>query len=68
MREAIAGVVFASPRCADIPELMDVRKQFLAKYGKEFITSALEVRPDCGVSRLVSFHVTAALFFSVSDK
>ncbi|XP_039115874.1 uncharacterized protein LOC120251418 [Dioscorea cayenensis subsp. rotundata] len=59
LREAIAGVVFASPRCADIPELMDVRKQFLAKYGKEFITSALEVRPDCGVSRLLVEKLSA---------
>ncbi|KAH7651252.1 Vacuolar protein sorting-associated protein Ist1 protein [Dioscorea alata] len=59
LREAVAGVVFASPRCADIPELMDVRKQFLAKYGKEFITSALEVRPDCGVSRLLVEKLSA---------
>ncbi|KAM0938238.1 putative vacuolar protein sorting-associated protein Ist1 [Dioscorea sansibarensis] len=59
LREAVAGVVFASPRCADIPELMDVRKQFLAKYGKEFIASALEVRPDCGVSRLLVEKLSA---------
>ncbi|KAJ0986482.1 hypothetical protein J5N97_004838 [Dioscorea zingiberensis] len=59
LKEAIASVVFASPRCADIPELMDVRKQFLSKYGKEFVTAALEVRPECGVSRLLVEKLSA---------
>lgn len=53
LKEAITSVVFASPRCADIPELMDVRKHFTAKYGKEFISGAVELRPDCGVNRMV---------------
>ncbi|RWW09053.1 hypothetical protein BHE74_00024099 [Ensete ventricosum] len=52
LKEAISSVIFASPRCADIPELMDIRKQFQAKYGKEFVTAAIEVRPECGVSRM----------------
>lgn len=56
LKEAISSVIFASPRCADIPELMDVRKHFTAKYGKEFVSAAVELRPDCGVSRLVSFY------------
>ncbi|CAN6541108.1 unnamed protein product [Malus baccata var. baccata] len=53
LKEAITSVVFASPRCADIPELMDIRKHFTAKYGKEFISNAVELRPDCGVSRML---------------
>ncbi|KAJ8644956.1 hypothetical protein MRB53_006704 [Persea americana] len=53
LKEAITSVIYASPRCADIPELQDVRKQFIAKYGKDFINSALELRPDCGVNHLV---------------
>lgn len=59
LKEAVASIVFASPRCADIPELMEIRKHFLAKYGKEFITAALEVRPECGVSRLVVEKLSA---------
>ncbi|XP_010912111.1 uncharacterized protein [Elaeis guineensis] len=59
LKEAIASIVFASPRCADIPELMEIRKHFLAKYGKEFITAALEVRPECGVSRMVVEKLSA---------
>ncbi|XP_010924918.1 uncharacterized protein [Elaeis guineensis] len=59
LKEAIASIVFASLRCADIPELMEIRKHFLAKYGKEFITAALEVRPECGVSRMVVEKLSA---------
>ncbi|XP_008806538.2 uncharacterized protein LOC103719187 isoform X2 [Phoenix dactylifera] len=59
LKEAIASIVFASPRCADIPELMEIRKHFLAKYGKEFITAALEVQPECGVSRMVVEKLSA---------
>ncbi|KAJ0090328.1 hypothetical protein Patl1_13423 [Pistacia atlantica] len=53
LKEAISSVIFASPRCADLPELMDVRKHFTAKYGKEFVATSVELRPDCGVSRLL---------------
>lgn len=56
LKEAITSVVFASPRCGDIPELLDVRKHFTAKYGKEFISAAVELRPDCGVSRMVNLQ------------
>lgn len=53
LKEAISSVIFASPRCADVPELMDIRKHLTAKYGKEFVSAAVELRPDCGVSRLL---------------
>ncbi|XP_058068079.1 uncharacterized protein LOC131217238 [Magnolia sinica] len=59
LKEAISSVIFASPRCADIPELQDARKHFTAKYGKEFITSALELRPDCGVNRTIIEKLSA---------
>ncbi|XP_061994752.1 uncharacterized protein LOC133712655 [Rosa rugosa] len=32
---------------------MDIHKHFTAKYGKEFISAAVELRPDSGVSRMV---------------
>lgn len=59
LKEAISSVIFASPRCADLPELVDVRKHFTAKYGKDFITSALELRPDCGVNRMIVEKLSA---------
>ncbi|KAK2986637.1 hypothetical protein RJ640_001743 [Escallonia rubra] len=60
LKEAIASVIFASPRCAaDVPELLDVRKHFTAKYGKEFITAAIELRPNSGVSRMLVEKLSA---------
>ncbi|KAM5547461.1 hypothetical protein ABKV19_001783 [Rosa sericea] len=32
---------------------MDIHKHFTAKYGKEFVSAAVELRPDSGVSRIV---------------
>ncbi|KAF7819712.1 IST1-like protein [Senna tora] len=54
LKEAISSVIFASPRCADIPELSDVRKHITAKYGKEFVSAAVELRPECGLVEKLS--------------
>jgi hypothetical protein len=54
LREAIASLIFAAPRCADVEELAQVRSILGSKYGKEFVAAASELRPDCGVSRNVS--------------
>ncbi|XP_008242538.1 PREDICTED: uncharacterized protein LOC103340855 [Prunus mume] len=44
LKGAISSVVFASRRCAaEIPELICVRKHFTTKYGKEFVSAAVEV-------------------------
>ncbi|GMI90751.1 IST1-LIKE 1 [Hibiscus trionum] len=51
LKEAISSVCFAAPRCADLPELLQVQMLFTAKYGKEFVLAASELRPDCGVNR-----------------
>lgn len=53
LREAISSLIFAAPRCADIPELIEIRNLFGSKYGKEFVAAAAELRPDCGVNRTV---------------
>ncbi|KAI8553612.1 hypothetical protein RHMOL_Rhmol05G0029300 [Rhododendron molle] len=59
LKEAVTSVVFATPRCADIPEFQDVRKHLTAKYGKEFISAATELRPQCGVSRMLVEKLSA---------
>ncbi|KAK1313305.1 hypothetical protein QJS10_CPA06g00916 [Acorus calamus] len=59
LKEAITSVIFASPRCADLTELHDICKHFQNKYGKEFITAAVELRPDCGVNHLVVEKLSA---------
>lgn len=53
LREALSSLIFAASRCADIPELLDIRKLFGAKYGKEFVAAAAELRPNCGVNRTI---------------
>ncbi|KAG6424093.1 hypothetical protein SASPL_114505 [Salvia splendens] len=53
LKEAIASLVYASPRCGDVPELVEVKKHFTEKYGKDFIARAIELRPECGVSRMM---------------
>lgn len=65
MKEAISSVIFASARCEDIPELKDVSKHFTAKYGKEFTSASLELRPNCGVGRMVSLYGTSTLELTV---
>ncbi|KAK8523212.1 hypothetical protein V6N13_113166 [Hibiscus sabdariffa] len=59
LKEAIASVIFASARCEDIPELKDASKHFTAKYGKEFTSAALEMRPNCGVGRMLVEKLSA---------
>lgn len=51
--EAVASIVFAAPRCSDLPDLLHVRNLFAAKYGKEFIAAASELRPDTSVNRTI---------------
>ncbi|XP_073004228.1 uncharacterized protein [Typha latifolia] len=53
LQEAVASIIFASPRCSDLPELIQIRNLFGAKYGKEFVTAASELRPDSGVNRTI---------------
>lgn len=53
LKEAISTICFAAPRCADLPELLQAQMLFAAKYGKEFVSAATELRPDCGVNRQV---------------
>nr|AFK46378.1 unknown [Medicago truncatula] len=53
LREAIASIIFAAPRCSDIPDLLHIRNLFTTKYGKEFVTAISELRPDSGVNRTI---------------
>lgn len=52
--EAIASIIFAAPRCSDVPDLLIIRNLFTTKYGKEFISAVAELRPDSGVNREVN--------------
>ncbi|GBG83428.1 hypothetical protein CBR_g37141 [Chara braunii] len=51
LKEAISSLIFAAPRCPDLPELMQVRSLFASKYGKEFVAAASELMANCEVNR-----------------
>ncbi|KAL0424742.1 UNVERIFIED_CONTAM: ist1 [Sesamum radiatum] len=53
LREAVASIIFSAPRCSDLPDLLNVRNLFAAKYGKEFIAAASKLRPDTSVNRTI---------------
>ncbi|KAM1161152.1 hypothetical protein ACFX2B_000280 [Malus domestica] len=67
LKEAISSVCFAAPRCADLPELLQVQMLFAAKYGKEFVAAATELIPDCGVNRHSRLDRSASSVFFSSD-
>jgi hypothetical protein len=69
LKEAISSLIFAAPRCADLPELQQIQGLFAVKYGKEFAAAATELRPDCGVNRRVwslSYYVLSLLLHYVT--
>ncbi|XVF59870.1 hypothetical protein PTKIN_Ptkin07bG0310400 [Pterospermum kingtungense] len=53
LKEGIASLIFAAPRCAEIPELVALKDIFEKKYGKDFVSAATDLRPNCGVNRLL---------------
>ncbi|KAK9934739.1 hypothetical protein M0R45_021873 [Rubus argutus] len=53
LREAISSIIFSAPRCSEVPDLLQIKNMFAAKYGKEFMAAASELRPDSGVNRTI---------------
>lgn len=51
----MASIIFAAPRCSDVPDLLQIKNLFSTKYGKEFVTAASELRPDSSVNRAVNY-------------
>lgn len=50
LKEAISGLIFASSRCGDFPELQKIREIFKSRYGAEFDARAVQLRNYCGVT------------------
>ena len=47
-------MIFAAPRCSELPELGRIRDIFEKKYGKDFVSAAVDLCPDAAVNNLVS--------------
>ncbi|KAF8407825.1 hypothetical protein HHK36_006961 [Tetracentron sinense] len=50
LKEAISSLIFAASRCAEFPELEEIRGVFISRFGKEFAARAVELRNNCGVN------------------
>ncbi|XP_042390687.1 IST1-like protein isoform X1 [Zingiber officinale] len=53
LKEGISSLIYASPRCSDIPELSRILLIFEKKYGKDFVSAATELRPKSEVNCLL---------------
>ncbi|CAL9186365.1 unnamed protein product, partial [Musa hybrid cultivar] len=50
LKEGISSLIYASPRCSEIPELSRIVHMFEKKYGKDFVSAATDLRPESGVN------------------
>ncbi|WOK92861.1 IST1-like protein isoform X1 [Canna indica] len=53
LKEGISSLIYASPRCSEIPELNRIQRLFEKKYGKDFVAAAIDLRPESGVNRML---------------
>lgn len=63
LKEGISSLLFAGPRCSEIPELLGIRDVFEKKYGKDFVSAATDLRPNAGVNRMVITCIINCLCF-----
>ncbi|GMI99682.1 hypothetical protein HRI_003637500 [Hibiscus trionum] len=64
INEAVSSLIFASARCAELPELPAIRKLFGERYGHRFATAAVELLPGNLVNRELQEKMSGK---SVSD-
>ncbi|XP_039061578.1 uncharacterized protein LOC120205763 isoform X2 [Hibiscus syriacus] len=64
INEAVSSLIFASARCAELPELTAIRKLFGDRYGHRFVTVAVELLPGNLVNREIQEKLSVK---SVSD-
>ncbi|ONK79851.1 uncharacterized protein A4U43_C01F10810 [Asparagus officinalis] len=53
LKEGISSLIYAAPRCSEIPELSRITEIFEKKYGKDFVSAARDLRPESGVNRML---------------
>lgn len=46
-------MIYAAARCGDVPELQEVKRLMAAKFGREFVSAAAELRSGCGINAKV---------------
>ncbi|KAK4764632.1 hypothetical protein SAY86_025722 [Trapa natans] len=53
LKEAVSSLIYASSRCGEFPELIQIRSVFQSYFGKEFVACSIELRNNCGVNTKV---------------
>lgn len=53
LKEPIATLIYAAPRCVELVELNQVKDMLTTKYGKEFAVAVEEMQTECGVNRQI---------------
>ncbi|XP_058193951.1 uncharacterized protein LOC131310773 [Rhododendron vialii] len=49
LKEAVSSLVYAARKCGQFPELQEMRMIFTSRFGKEFVTCAIELTNNCRV-------------------
>ncbi|MFS7923110.1 putative vacuolar protein sorting-associated protein Ist1 [Helianthus anomalus] len=57
LKEAVASIIFAAPRCSNLPDYYLLGTYLVKKYGKELILAASKVHPDTSVNSIVSYNL-----------
>lgn len=65
INEAVSGLIFASARCGDVPELCAIRKLLEKRYGHKFAKTAVELFPGNLVNHQVSPTKTTSKFGAI---
>lgn len=53
INEAVSSLIFSAARCADLPELLTLRKLFGERYGNDFAKVAVELLPGNQVNQQI---------------
>ncbi|KAH9290412.1 hypothetical protein KI387_034529, partial [Taxus chinensis] len=61
INEGVSSLIYASARCADLPELQCLRSLFAKRYGHEFAYAAVESHPDSCVSQQIIEQLSVRL-------
>ena len=57
-------MIFASSRCGDFPELVEIRSVIASRFGKDFTAKAIELRNNCAVSPMVCYDLCCSNHFT----
>lgn len=52
----MSSLVYAATRCGQFPELQELRTVFTSRFGKEFVTCAIQLRNNCRVNPTVGIY------------